>query len=435
MLERAVDSEVLIVGGGPAGSSAAIHLAQRGAKVRLIERAKFPRPKLCGEFISPECTAHFIRLGVMDAMLAANGAPISETVFYAPSGRNIRVPSAWLSAQTKTGNGALSVGAAGALGLSRAEMDARLLARARAVGVEVWEETQATNLVIENDVVRGVEVRCADGARRSCRASLLIDATGRARFLGRQREKRDGGTTKSKRASLVAFKAHLTNTGGSGSSGSGAKDEACEIYFYRGGYGGLNRVEGGVSNLCFIVAAQLVREKSSDPARVMREIVSQNKRAAETLKDARVESSWLSVALEGFGRHELVPASGLISIGDAASFIDPFTGSGMLMALESGALAAEVIAAELSFGEKFDLRRLQSAYEASYAAKFAARLRLCSALRRLAFAPPSVAEVVISVLGASERVQRGLARATRRMSPARVRITPVLPDEHPMGYK
>src|SRR5205085_830374 len=98
--------------------------------------------------------------------------------------------------------------------------------------------------------------------------------------------------------------------------------------------GGLSGVERGLSNLCFIVAARDVRERGSDAARVMREVVESNRRAALTLRDVRVESAWLAVALEGFGRFRVAPARCLLSVGDAASFIDPFTGSGMLMALE-----------------------------------------------------------------------------------------------------
>src|SRR3954467_5355361 len=103
--------DVIIGGGGPAGASAAIHLATRGARVLLAEQKKFPRPKLCGEFISPECLAHFSELGVLEIMSSGGGVPITRTVFYARSGRSVTVPSEWLS------SGSL------ALGLSRAQMD------------------------------------------------------------------------------------------------------------------------------------------------------------------------------------------------------------------------------------------------------------------------------------------------------------------------
>src|SRR4051812_24746542 len=105
------DYDVIIAGGGPAGASAAIHLAQRGARVLLAEQKKFPRPKLCGEFISPECARHFERLGVKDQIFAGRPTTLTDTVFYSRKGKSVRVPSSWFGA-----NGV-------ALGLSRAEMD------------------------------------------------------------------------------------------------------------------------------------------------------------------------------------------------------------------------------------------------------------------------------------------------------------------------
>ncbi|HZH90720.1 MAG TPA: NAD(P)/FAD-dependent oxidoreductase [Pyrinomonadaceae bacterium] len=415
--------DAVIVGGGPAGTSASVHLAAGGARVALVERERFPRAKLCGEFISPECLAHFARLGVLEEMREGRGARLAETRFFARSGRGVSVPSAWFGAET-TGDAE-----ACALGLSRAEMDQRLLLHARAAGVEVFEETRVTGLLFGDGgrrTVGGVRVE-REGAESELRAGVTIDATGRARALARRVEglARGDGTNgtndadgadgeraramaaSSRRMPLVAFKAHLENAGG----GEGV----CEIYFYRGGYGGLSRVENGFSNLCFIVAAGDVRERASDAERVMREIVMSNTRAAETLRGARVRSEWLAVALESFGRRELVPCDGLLTVGDAASFIDPFTGSGMLMALESGELASECVARALprlrSGGGSFAM--LATDYRARYRARFAARLRVCSWLRRAAFAPGLATEASIIALGASERVRRVLARATR----------------------
>ena len=130
--------DVIIAGGGPAGASAAIHLAMHGARVLLVEQKKFPRPKLCGEFISPECAVHFERLRVADAISAAYPADLAATVFYSRSGKNVRVPSSWF--------GATGV----ALGLSRAEMDERLLRRATAAGAHVLEDAHANGVIFKN---------------------------------------------------------------------------------------------------------------------------------------------------------------------------------------------------------------------------------------------------------------------------------------------
>ena len=394
--------DALIVGGGPAGTSAAIHLAASGARVLLAEQKKFPRAKLCGEFISPECLSHFERLGVAERMTSAGGAWLSETVFYSRRGAGVSVPSEWFGANSA------------ALGLSRAEMDARLLARARDVGVEVLEEAQAAGMLFEEKRVRGVRLKMDDDVREVS-AAVTIDATGRSRVLARRVEASSQADSSSqpKRSRFVAFKAHLE-----GARGAVA---CCEIYFYRGGYGGLSSVEGGLSNLCFIAAARDVRACGGNPERVMREVVATNRRAAETLSEARVQSEWLAVALDGFGRRRLIPAAGLLAVGDAASFIDPFTGSGMLMALESGELAAEVVSRhlrELRERERagaFSFQSLADDYRARYNERFNSRLRVCSWLRRAAFVP-RLAEAGIFALSASRRILYRRARATRRGS-------------------
>ncbi|MCM3871282.1 MAG: FAD-dependent monooxygenase, partial [Pyrinomonadaceae bacterium] len=87
--------DVAIAGAGPAGTSAAIHLATQGARVLLVEQKRFPRAKLCGEFISPECLQHFERLRVSDQMISAGPATLTQTVFYSRKGRSINVPSEW----------------------------------------------------------------------------------------------------------------------------------------------------------------------------------------------------------------------------------------------------------------------------------------------------------------------------------------------------
>jgi len=384
--------DVVIAGAGPAGSSAAIHLAQRGARVLLAEQKLFPRAKLCGEFISPECLDHFKHLGVAEKMTTAGGARLTQTVFYSRSGRSVSVPSEWFGNQNS------------ALGLSRAEMDHLLLLRAREAGVEVREGTLASALVYEDERVIGMRLKTGE-VTSDVTAPLVIDATGRTRALVRRFEDQKARTGR-QHPSLVAFKAHLEDAEVAG--------DTCEIYFYPGGYGGLSSVEHGLSNLCFIASAADVRACHADAETVMKQIVSRNSRAAYTLARSRARSEWLAVTLDSFGRREPVPADGMLMIGDAAAFIDPFTGSGMLMALEGGELAAAVIMRHLPGlrnGDQFSA--LAEDYRTSYQQLFGSRLRICAMLRRAAFVP-RLASVAIRLFGASVRARRALARATRK---------------------
>jgi flavin-dependent dehydrogenase len=381
--------EVIVVGGGPAGSSAAIHLAQQGISVLLIEQKRFPRAKLCGEFISPECVDHFEKLGVAANMQASEPAEITETVFYSRRGRRLVVPSSWF-------------GGSFALGLSRAEMDNNLLSRAKDLGVNVLEETSVIALIEEQKSVTGVRVR-THNVEREYRASIVVDATGRSRAVIRKLRRLDA--TRHDKPKLVAFKVHL--------EGSRATPSTCEIYSYPGGYGGLSTIENGLSNLCFIASAKEVMRAHSKPEEVVLQNLMHNERAAFTLKEAHVTTEWLSVALDNFGRYRPSPASGLLAVGDSAAFIDPFTGSGMLMALEGGELAADVIVRHRNkLNEASGVSALCREYEREYGLRFDARLRLCSLLRRVAF-NPLLAQATINVCGISARFRSGLARATR----------------------
>ena len=377
--------DVIVAGGGPAGSSTAIHLANSGLKVLLIEQKSFPRAKLCGEFISPECIAHFEKLGVALAMVSSQPAQIVETVFYSCRGHKIVVPSRWFGGA--------------ALGLSRAVMDHHLLQRAKVLGVNVLENATVSAVVEDELGARGVIVKSSKGEIEYW-ASVIVDATGRARTLSRKVT-----PVHTKRPKLVAFKSHLI--------GTRADLAACEIYSYPGGYGGLSTVENGRSNLCFIVEASRVRRAKSDPGALIKDNLMLNQRAAFTLERATVETEWLSVALENFGRQRPSPATGLLAIGDSAAFIDPFTGSGMLMAFESGQLVAdEIVRHRDKLNQPNGIAHLCESYTRAYRRTFDARLRLCSLLRKVAFRPP-LAQLAISTFSYSDKFRGWLARATR----------------------
>ncbi|MEP6946871.1 MAG: NAD(P)/FAD-dependent oxidoreductase [Acidobacteriota bacterium] len=379
--------DVAIVGAGPAGSSAAIRLANAGLAILLVEQKKFPREKLCGEFISPECLVHFAELGVMEQLSAVGGTSLSETVFFARNGKGISVESSWFGEPDSL-----------ALGLSRAEMDLKLLERAMACGVDVRAGTAASGLLLDNEKVVGIKLKDKSGTDVPVSAKLTIDATGRTRSLARRFDK----VAVKKPAEYVAFKTHLRR--------AKVAAGACEIYAYRGGYGGCNRVEDDLYNLCFIASAGDTKRLGSDAERVMREIVFTNRRAADTMQNATVAKPWLAVPIQSFGRGTLVPANGLITVGDAAAFIDPFTGSGMLMALESARIAAESVVGH--FHEASEFHTLSAEYRRNYSAAFDRRLRVCSLLRHAAFIP-FLAESTISVLSLSTTLRRRIARATR----------------------
>lgn len=380
-------SSVAIVGGGPAGSSLAIQLAEAGFRVTLVERDSFPRQKLCGEFISPECFAHFDMLGVADRMFTRGGDRIAETVFYDRGGRSLVIPSEWF-------------GASGALSLSRAEMDLVLLERAREVGVNVLESTRVVDLISEGELVTGLSVRSDGGGNdASINADLFIDATGRAAVIRRILDKKNGNT-QAKRPPLLGFKVHMT--------GVDLEAGRCEIYSFEGGYGGLSFVEDGSANFCFLIKANTARKYGGKAEPIVDSVILKNKRAAVTLKNAKPIYDWLAVAVDRFGKKELAPAPNVLTVGDAAAFIDPFTGSGMLLAFESALLLAKCISENREHPE-----RIPAEYNNWFDQKFLSRLRVSSVIRNTVYLP-NAAAIVINLLGSSRAARELLTRTTRR---------------------
>jgi flavin-dependent dehydrogenase len=401
-------SKIIVVGAGPAGASLAIRLAQNNFNVYLIERERFPRHKLCGEFISPECLRHFKDLDVFDEMTSAGGERITETVFYAPNGKFVAVPSKWF--------GGDAAAAAGALSLSRAEMDFQLLKRAKQIGVKVLEETSVVGILEENNKIFGLKIKSATGEMREICADLFVDATGRANILTKLAEKEfsrkeakaqtkinlkstEIQNPKSKiQNRLVGFKTHL--------EGVNLEKGICEIYFFRGGYGGLSFVENNRANHCFLMRAETVKEFGGDADKIVAELIFKNTRARQTMLDAAPVLDWLAVSVESFGVKNLNPAPNLFTIGDAAAFIDPFTGSGMLMALESAEILARAITENAP-------EAIAEDYKTAHRRKFQNRLRVCSILRRAVFVP-NLAKFAVSALSLSAGARQILARSTRQ---------------------
>ena len=383
--------KILITGAGPAGASLAIRLAQKDFEVVLIEREKFPRHKLCGEFISPECLTHFKDLNILDEMLAVGGDRISETVFYSQSGKSVSVASKWFGGKEQN-----------ALSISRSAMDFLLLEKAKSLGVTVLEETQVVGLLKDDEKVSGVKVRFENRETKEITADLIIDATGRANVLGKLCEKFPKSkiqNPKSKIRNLVGFKAHLENVQ--------MKKGVCEIYSFDGGYGGLSFVENDLANHCFLIKAEIVREFVGNTNQIVEDVIFKNLRARETMSDAKPVTDWLAVSVESFGVKNLQPSKNLLTVGDAAAFIDPFTGSGMLMALESAEILAQnIIEYQISFDE------LALNYAAVHHEKFRKRLLVCDILRRAVFAP-KLADWTISGLSFSRKITELLTRATR----------------------
>jgi flavin-dependent dehydrogenase len=281
---EADSKSVSISGGGPAGASAAIAARLGGGAVQLIEKSKFPRHKVCGEFFSPEIEAELSGIGAWDAFRGAQPARIrSMKLHFARRSRISRLPEpAW--------------------GLSRYAFDALLFDRAVGLGASLFRASSEIPALIQR------------GARH-------VIASGRSN-AGTPR-----GTRRERR--LFGFKAHFT----------GPVDDAVELFFFDECYVGVNVVEGGRTNVCGLGPEDYLRKFEFDFDRVC----EQSPVLAERLAPLTRAMKWMSTGPLLYGQR-FEPDTDGYPAGDALSFVDPFTGSGLLAAVKTGALAGAAAA-------------------------------------------------------------------------------------------
>src|SRR5262245_25098823 len=219
--------DVIIIGAGPAGSTVSTLLAREGLRALLLEKSRFPREKVCGEFITPECLNVFDRLGVSELMFDAGAKIIDQWTLFAPDGRGVDVPMEWIA----DGHGH-------AIGISRARMDLILLERAKEVGCGAREGVHVSPLLLRENGTIFIEGKADGETVERFSAPVVIDASGRNGVFANQVAQR---TSRLAGSRLFGRKVHLRAV--EGMSGIG------ELFFYRDGYGGMSDVENDPTNL------------------------------------------------------------------------------------------------------------------------------------------------------------------------------------------
>jgi len=405
--------DAIIIGGGPAGSAAAISMAHRGARVLVLEEKRMPRGKLCGEFITPECFPTLKRLGVMQHMLGAGAQKISRVSLVAESGKSVESSISEMSDSDSRW----------AMSLSRSRFDQILFEEAREAGAECLEGYAASGCKFDDGYGTVEALSLKDGARFSFEAPVIVDASGRNSrwMLGKQ--ERVAGRRGSR---LYALKAHFTGV-------TGIKDQV-ELYFFREGYGGFSLVEDQLVNLCFIVGESALKQAGGDASRVVKNTLMRNPLAAERLCRASVVGKWYSTGPLTFGRRRL-SRDNVIAIGDSSGMIDPFTGTGLQIAVRTGEMAAEAIIEALGQSSLSPHREehynrqseppmslyesIQAHYMDQYEREFHKRMKVAGLLRAAAFSP-ATSRIIAIVLERAPRLTNVMLRATRSGQPSSV---------------
>lgn len=282
--------DVMIIGGGPAGSAAAIRLARSGRRVRLYEKARFPRAKLCGGFLSPECLPELEDLGVLSALYTSGAPLMTRSVIV--STRGTRIEDALPSP---------------ALSITRDVLDTLLLSRAAREGV---------------DVITG-----EDGFAHRGEAPWTVIAAGRVH--------------RGERSTLTGVR--YVGVQALFSDVEGISNQV-ELDLIPSGYVGFARQSGGTT-LCALTTEAEVLACGSDLDSLVKRFMTQNPEIRRHLHEAKRSSPWLTAGPVQLGIRRLT-APKTFYVGDAACVVDPFAGEGMA----SGIYASRLLTRALNEG-------------------------------------------------------------------------------------
>ncbi len=362
--------DLAVIGGGPAGCAAAIMAARSGARVLVLERGRFPKHKVCGEFVSAES------LGLLCTLLGED----SQTLFKnAPL-----IPQARIFLDGKTLIGSISPPAAT---ITRFALDHALWMACRANRVEACSETTAQKIDGRSPF------RITTNAE-TFEADAVINAAGRwSNFTSAETRSRLNG------ARWIGLKGHFHEA---------APLPSVDLYFFDGGYCGVTPVRmaengsGNVVNACAMVRA--------DVARTMADVFS--KSPALLQRSSAWSAATDPVSTSPLVFHDPEPLQNpMLQVGDAASFVDPFVGDGISLALRSGVLAAECLLPY--FRKQCSLDQASARFALEYKRQLSHVFRASSRLRGFLQWPEVVRRPVLSLFARSSFVTNRIVKMTR----------------------
>jgi flavin-dependent dehydrogenase len=363
--------DLIVIGGGPAGSAAAITAARLGARVLLLERGKYPRHKVCGEFVSAES------LGILRSLV--EGTPLFECARPTKEitqGR-LYVDGSVLQAPVD------SPGAS----IARIDLDAALWNAALAAGVDAREQ-QAVQAVTGNG---SFVVTTATGRFD---ARTVINASGRWSNLStaKLREANEAG------AKWLGLKAHFVEP---------ATSDSVDLYFFRGGYCGVQPLVDSDKGETRINACAMVR---SDIASSLAQVFPLHPALQERSRHWRQITELVATSPLIFGKPN-PELDGVLLAGDAAGFVDPFVGDGISLALRSGVMAASSLQA--FFAGKASLQHAREQYRREYDRELMPVFRTSSRIRKLFFLPAALRIPLAHFFERAAALTRYLVRKTR----------------------
>jgi flavin-dependent dehydrogenase len=360
--------DLIVVGGGPAGCATAISAARSGASVLLLERGRFPRHKVCGEFVSAES------LELLNDLLSP---PHHQLIAKSPRISKGRVFADGMELSLQVDPPAASV--------TRFDLDVALWQSAAADNVDVRQECSTRKII-------GAGPFIVQSENQEFQAKAVINATGRWSSLTSLsiRARRNG-------TNWIGVKAHFAEE---------APPASVDLYFFAGGYCGVQPI-GVAENNSRVNACAMVR---ADVATTVEQVLQLHAGLKARSRNWKLLTDPVSTSPLVFHPPEPVQ-SGMLQVGDAATFVDPFIGDGISLALRSGALAAECLAP--FFQGQASRCQANENYAALYQQGLAPVFHASSFLRTMLRIPQFVRRPVLSLLKRTPAITRRLVQMTR----------------------
>ncbi len=330
---RQAEPDVIVIGGGPAGSTVATLVAKRGQKVTLFERERFPRYHI-GESLIPETFQVLERLGVLPSMRGSRFVEKHSVQFVSEHGK-LSAPFYFADYKNHESSRTWQV--------TRQEFDHMLLGNARGKGVEVQEGVRVLDVLFEDGesgVPRAVGVRVADdsGSERTVRCRVVVDAAGQSGLIQDRLNLRQWDPDLKKAAIWTYYKGARREQGRDAGATIVLQTEGKKGWFWYIPLADDITSVGVVADHTF-----LFQERTSkDPGAIFAEEVARCPGLIPMLENA-TQTQPHRIAKEYSYRSRQVAGDGWVLVGDALGFLDPLYSSGVLLALTSGALAADAI--------------------------------------------------------------------------------------------